>query len=206
MNQRAFEKNFRQELGRSLGQIGFSEERPLAFARSFFDRKELLLFHVRSNGGRYFVSCHTGIRFIAVEEMRRSGSDSLLPTILMPIHLLRESRIFSEWIFECCNVHGSVIGEIVIDIRGLVLPFFQRFSTLTSLREILGSPDPTEWFVLNPEQRIELLAVVLCLEGQVDQAFALIDDALVARRDDPPKKRRPLEKARKILVENMKIS
>jgi hypothetical protein len=71
---------------------------------------------------------------------------------------------------------------------------------LPELRTKLESSSPKDWFVLGPEQRLNVLAVIRFVQGDKSGALKSLDDALLERQRALPAKRLQIEAVRKRLA------
>jgi hypothetical protein len=85
---------------------------------------------------------------------------------------------------------------ILAEIRQYALPFLEKFSDVSAVREALESENPRDWFVLTGTQRTAKLAAIEFIQGRQPLAIARLDQTLRELREAPPKHRLPLEKLR----------
>ena len=162
----------------------------------------VLAFPIRTDShGISFFTCNIGLRFETLERWLRETSTPNAPSIVMPIHLLREQPRFTEWQFAEAADLDALRESIEMDLRQIALPFIEQYSDLAQLRRRLQLPDPREWFVLTSEQRICMLAAIQRAEGDKSLAIRTLDDALAERVSAPPKKRVMIEAMRQRLTE-----
>jgi hypothetical protein len=90
---------------------------------------------------------------------------------------------------------------VVRDLTKIALPFAERYSNLPELRRRLESSIPNDWFILGPEQRLNVLAAVQFVQGDKPGALKTLDDALLERKAALPSKRLPIEAVRRRLGE-----
>ena len=119
----------------------------------------------------------------------------------MPIHLLREKKSFTEWQFQAADDLERLRDMVMLDLTDVALPFIERYSKLTELRRRLESPTPADWFVLGPEQRLNVLAVIQFVQGDRHGALKTLDGALLKQKSALPNKRLPIEAVRKRLTQ-----
>ena len=204
MDIRNYENRLRAILQQPLKIIGFLEQKHLFYTMDELSATKTLAFGGRldSNLNQYMFACTVGIRFIEIEEIYRPQMlNEITRTIMIPLHLLHEDRIFFEWLFDENESDTSIKERIIREIKLYALPFFEKFSTIENVKCSLESSSPENWFVLNPEQRICILGIITYIQGNLDRAIEIIDNALEERKDDLPKKRRLLEQIHRQLIE-----
>lgn len=181
-----------------LSALGFSHAGALTFSQSRSEGIQLISFSCRKNKDRDIcISFGAGIRFEAVEKLLGTTPDQrLFPTVSKPLSVLSNESSYPEWCFSESSDHLSIQKDVINDIQSFALPFLDRFSTLESVRIQLEDPDPHQWFVLDPEQRIAILASIVQLQGDPARALALIDEALADMPTAPSKKRQRFERLR----------
>ena len=185
-----------------LSQLGFQRIQPLAYVRPSGEADAVLSFPCRLDPrGPCCFTCHVGVRFDSLEALLRSGpSDKTRSTVMMPLHLLRENKSFTEWQFYASEDLERLRETVTRELTVIALPFIERFSKLPELRGRLESSTPSDWFVLGPEQRLNVLAVVQFVQGDKSGALKTLDDALLERKGALPAKRLPIEAVRKRLA------
>lgn len=149
--------------------------------------------------GRF--TCNVALRFPSLEPFLEESSNPLVPTVMMPLHLLREKQSYSPWEFHGAEELERLRHSIISDIVDLALPFIERYSRLTALQQRLESPSPRDWFILQPEGRLSILAVIRFVRGDKLDALRMLDDALLERKAAMPSKRLRLEAVRRRLAE-----
>lgn len=181
-----------------LSRLGFARAADLSFLRESGDALQLISFSARQDARRgVCFSFGVGVRFPAVEALLGSGPEQqLFPTVGKPLSVLKSGADYPEW---CIGEHtdmSAVRREVMLNIEQYALPFFERYSTLSSVESSLAHDDPVHWFVLNPEQRAATLAAIVYVRGDQRASLELLDDALQRLSDAPPKKRLRLEQLR----------
>jgi hypothetical protein len=182
-----------------LSRIGFARAADLSFSRESGDALQLISFSVRQDAHRGFCfSFGAGVRFPAVEALLGSGPEQqLFPTIGKPLSVLKsDTDDYFEWCVTKGTDMSTIRREVMLNIKQHALPFLERYSTLTSVESSLAQDDPAHWFVLNPEQRVTILAAIVHVRGDKRRSLELLDEALQHLSDAPPKKRRRLEQLR----------
>ena len=188
-------------LGDATSSLGFQRTETLIFSQTLNEATALLAFPCRLDPrGFCCFGCSVWLRFKSVEQQLRGDSaKATIPTISMPLHLLRENRSFTEWQFHERDDLGQLQEIIMSDLREYALPFIEQYSKLAEVRRNLELPSEN-WFVLNPEQRLSVLAVIQFLQGDKLGALKTLDDGLLERKTALPKKRLPLEAVRNRLA------
>lgn len=200
MKRAVCEKSVGAELAKPLKTLGFEQEATLDFLRKTEFGGQTLRFGGRiDHQGHCHISGTAGIIFRDVEAVLahsgKSGS-ALAPTIVMPLHLLHAERKYFDWQLQGADDAPIVATDIVGAVKALAQPFFERYGTLTAVRDALAKPSPLSWFILSPEQRETTLAAIEHLLGSSDSAIARLDSALAERAGEMPRRRRELEKLR----------
>jgi hypothetical protein len=185
--------------------FGFQRLDALAYVRPSSQADGVLSFPCRMDPrGPCCFTCHVGVRFDCLEVLLRPGPiDKTRSTIMMPIHLLRENKNFTEWKFQAADDLERLRDAVMLDLRGVALPFIEQYSELTELRRKLESPIPGDWFVLGPAQRLNVLAVIRFVQGDKHGALRILDDELLKQKAALPSKRLPIEAVRKRLTEGL---
>jgi hypothetical protein len=195
---RAFLEEF---AGGWLPAMGFERAAPLVYSRAENDAVGSLVFPFRVDSkGSCCFGCNVWLRFDSLELLLR-GDTSKRPTVSMPLHLIGRNRNFTEWQFNEGAGLASLKEIVASDINDLARPFIAQYSGIPELRKRLESPNPSDWFVLGPEERVTTLAASLFVQGDKVAALRRLDDALVERRSALPKKRLPIEAVRRRLAE-----
>lgn len=209
MNLSVFERTLGAELRKPLDDLGFRSQGVLDFLRKTPFGGETLRFGGRMDDQQLCkISGTAGIFFRSVEHLLNPGRSpgSLSPTIMVPLHLLHEDHEYFEWIMGRVEDAPLVATEIVAEAEEYALPFFERYSQIEEVKQRLESPNPADWFVLTPEQRVMILAAIEQVTGYTEKALRLIDEALADRADALPKRRLPLEKLRAEIVNSLESS
>jgi len=183
--------------------LGFERLDSLAYVRPSSQADAVLSFPCRIDPrGPCCFTCHGGVRFDSLEALLRSGPiDKTRSTVMMPIHLLREKKSFTEWQFQAADDLERLRDTVMLDLADLALPFIERYSKLTELRRRLESSTPADWFVLGPAQRLNVLAVIQFVQGDRHGALKTLDGALLKQNSALPSKRLPIEAVRKRLTQ-----
>lgn len=197
MNILACERELGEALRTPLFRLGFAKSDVAFFSRSSPIGEDRLRFGGRLDDGRCLISGSAGVFLSRVEAILRSDPRTATqPTIVMPLHFLHEGREFFEWTMETNSAAIRVAEEIEVEVRTYALPFFDAYSKIENVRLSLESSNPRDWFALTPEQRIILLVAIEYTGGNREKAKKIIDEAIAARADEPPKRRQSLEKLR----------
>lgn len=191
-------------LGALLSTLGFQHVEPLIYSRPENEATALLAFPCRIDArGPCFFGCNVWLRFDSLErKLRGSYAKANLPTVAMPLHLIGEHEGFQEWQFNAPEDLAQLRRVILEKLQSRALPFIAQYSKLSEFRMKLESAKPKDWFVLDPEQRVNALAVAQFVQGDRAAALKTLDDALLERKAALPKKRFPIEVVRKRLIED----
>jgi len=174
----------------------------LVYTRQINEAAALLSFPCRLDPrGPGCFGCNVGLRFPSLETFLQGEAKPAVPAVMMPLHLLRENKRFTEWQFFASEDLERLRETVTHELTVIALPFVERFSKLEELRRRLESLTPSDWFVLGPEQRLNVLAAVQFVQGDKSGALKTLDDALLGRKGALPAKRLPIEAVRKRLVE-----
>lgn len=224
------EKLLDAKLAEPLGELGFERAQRLIFQREIPEVRQLIRFPTRLENKVMLFNANAAVRFERIETLL-GNVDPLFPTLMMPIHLLRPNRNYLEWKLssEC---HDDLVEAVVGDCRQYLLPLFASFSSIESLKSQLlfeieqsgcasGHPmtlsleaeqlkfkgslqnDGKQKSVLSPDQRVEKLAAIFVLEGNLDSAMRFIDFELT---ELSKKKQLPPQIARRVRLETLKKS
>lgn len=182
--------------------LGFRRVDRLVYTRPVNEAAALLSFPCRLDPrGPGCFSCNVGLRFQSLEPFLLGETKPIVPTVMMPLHLLREKKSFTEWEFYATSDLERLRDTVICELVNIALPFVERYSKLTELHRKLESPTPTDWFVLGPEQRLNVFAATQFVQGDKPGALKRLDDALLERKTALPGKRLPIEAVRKRLAE-----
>jgi hypothetical protein len=186
-----------------LSPLGFERLEPLIYSRSVNEATGLLTFASRLDAnGLWHFSCYVGIRFESVERwLRGPSAKQTIPTVTIPLHLLRENKAFLEWSFNRIEDLENLQLAISTDLTRKALPFIERYSNLDEVHSQLESPNPDDWFVLDPESRVNILAVIHFVQGDKAGAMSILTRALQERREALHKKRAPIEVVKRRLTD-----
>ena len=172
---------------RCLGSARFSRGSPEATQLFHFRGR----FEYRTSRLRF--DCTVGVHHAQVEKLLRPERlDETPATVACPIHSLRQDRRLVEWYLD----EPSSVRHAMRDIRALALPFLDRHVVRAHLRESLESEDPADWFMLDADGRICVLAALLFTEGDRERSFELLNATLHERRGARPAGRWPLQQLR----------
>ena len=191
-------KALRSTLLEALAQFGFDEQKELIFIRPTSNGPIWkLAFPCRLDQANALrINCHVGVSYREVESVLRPGSiedGDIYPTIMKPIHSLRDDGRFMEWVFTSVSGREEIKNAIIADINTIALPFLEKYSDINEVELELQNDDPKRWFVLNAEHRIATLAAIAYNKGDVVLAQCMVRSALEERANALPKKRRLLE-------------
>jgi hypothetical protein len=185
------------------GTLGFRPVETLIYSRQANEATGLLAFPCRIDPrGPACFSCSVWSRFEPLEQyLRGAAAKPSVPTVSMPLHLLREDKSFTEWQFHTSDDLERLRDTVRRDLTDLALPFIEQYSKLSELRRKVQSPTPADWFGLGPEGRLTVLAAIQFVQGDKPRALKTLDDALLERKGALPAKRLPIEAVRKRLAE-----
>jgi hypothetical protein len=187
-------------LQETLSKLDFQRAESLIYSHPANEATALLAFPCRLDPrGPACFECRVWLRFQALEPFLQDEPRPTAPTVSMPLHLLRENKNFTEWQFCGLDDLEKMRSIILNDLREHALPFIEQYSKLAEVRAKLESPR-RDWFILNPEQRLIVLAAIQFVQGDKLGALKTLDDALVERETAMPSKRLPIEAVRKRLV------
>lgn len=185
----------------AVSTLGFQRADGLVYTRPINEAAALLSFPCRLDPrGPGCFGCNVGLRFPSLEPFLQGEAKPVAPTVMMPLHLLRENKSFTEWQFYASDDLERLRETVTRELMDIALPFVERFSKLTELRRRLESSTPSDWFVLGPEQRLNVLAAVQFVQGDKPGALKTLDDALLERKGALPAKRLPIEAVRRRLA------
>jgi hypothetical protein len=202
MTVRQVESRITNQLAEGLVSLGFKKQNQFLIARKKDKRSEQVRCGVRKHGvsKALFVSLMIGVRFEEIEVLLEHTGDPNTPTISVPIHFLHEGRQFVEW-----NAESPGIATLLhIQVEMYALPFFERFDSLQSLKSQLNREadyrksasaqmarlnseqerkelrlemmhDQRLLLPLSPDQRVEILAAIDVINGDVAAARSLVD-------------------------------
>ena len=127
-----------------------------------------------------------------------------LRLVWSPIHLLRKSRDFSEWKFSDAADLQTLRGQVVSDVAEVVVPWFDKWSSLASVGTALESTDQKCWVDLgfSPETRVIARAAILLTDGDKPDAIKLLDDTLAERKGMPAMMWFDIERMRRRVAES----
>lgn len=181
--------------------LGFQRVDRLIYTRPVNEAAAMFSFPCRLDPrGPGCFGCNVGLRFPSLEPFLQGEAKPGVPSLMMPLHLLRENKSFTEWQFYASDDLEHLRETVTRELTDIALPFVERLSKLTELRRRLESSTPSDWFVLGPEQRLNVLAAVQFVQGDKPGALKTLDDALLERKGALPAKRLPLEAVRKRLA------
>lgn len=188
-----------------LEEHGFKRKKGLEYFRvreGHVDRIGISIFADRVGGVRGTFG--VGIIFPILDEWRRTNRVPGAATIGVPMHFLLPSHNYYDWNLSEVG-DWKDFGSIVCDsIEKLALPFFQKYSSLSEVKASLESTDVRDWFVLNPTQRIETLALIECASGEAEKGMARIEKALEELAEAPMKETFPLMKLKETILAKLK--
>jgi hypothetical protein len=126
------------------------------------------------------------------------------PTFVQPIHLLRENKTYTEWEFSNANDLEALSAAILTDFQRYAIPFAERYSQLTALRNALESADKRAWINagIDVDRRVVILAAIQLVEEDEGGALKTLDSALVERAAELPKRRFEIEYLRKRVLKS----
>lgn len=190
-------------LTKFLARFDYSRTEPLIYSRPMNEAMTSLAFPCRidSNGKGCF-TINVWLRFDSIQRHTDSSSTQLrAPTVSMPLHLLITEGKFSEWSFREPAHLEEISANLTESITKYAIPFSEKYSNLLSVRKTLESEDPKNWFILDPEQRIAVLATIQYVQGDRLGAISTLDRALLDRKTASPKKRSAIEALRRHLLQ-----
>jgi hypothetical protein len=205
-NLREYENRLRDAFSDSLLMRGFSARgSEVEFVREKAGVEQSIVFVGRWEYGTDSFRFHFAVsdRYVDLERLVCPDDKSgVIPIVASPIHLLREDASLYEWYLDRPETVTLVLNQI--DKYGL--PFLDRYTSLTAVKERLISSSPGDWFLLNSEGRIRLLASILFFEGDGAQSLRIVDNAIEERASSLPKHRWRLERLRAHLIEQQRPS
>jgi hypothetical protein len=164
--------------------IGFRPFDKCWFMREEHDAIAQLSFPRRLDPRGFITfTCNVGLRFEPLAKWLNDENDSpTVPTIMMPIHLLREDKTYTEWKFSIADELEKLRDPIVNDVKRHGLPFLERYSRLAEVRKTLESSDKKDWIGLglNVDSRVTILAAIHLVEGDKARALKTLDDGMKA--------------------------
>ena len=181
--------------------FGFSRVECLSYSRPANEELGLLTFSCRADArGCIAFTFSVGVR---VKSLARWLDDvaETKPTVVVPIHLLREDTAFVEWKFTCVEDLEITWDSVAGDIRNLAIPFVTKYSKIPEIRRAMESPTPHDWLNFGRDARVTVLATIRFLEGDKYGAIGMLDEALVERAAAPPKRRFEIAYLRKRLMQ-----
>ncbi len=190
----ACRKALKTHLRPLLKEVGFKAEGRLSFTRSNSIGIESLKFPGRRESDRCLFSGNLGLSIQAVEKILRPDSEEPFPTIWTPIHFLHTDRDFFEWVMRADDDAPSVASAIMEEVHTYVLPFFEEYTNIETIKCRLESIYPRDWFGMVPDQRVCVLAALEYLERNTDRAFEVLEDAIAAESVKPIPRNRPMKK------------
>jgi hypothetical protein len=222
------EKLLDQKLTAPLSELGFGKVNRLIFLREVKGVGQLIRFPTRLENQVLMFNANAAIRFERIEALL-GNIDPMVPTLMLPIHLLRPNTAYLEWKLSIEGSEG-LVETVITNCRLYLLPLFERWGSIESLKSqllfetahylnvsgrsiILNSEVENLFFrtppqndgkpksVLNPDQRVEKLAAIFALEGRADFATQLIDRELL---ELSKQRQSPPQIARRIRFESLK--
>lgn len=204
MNYKTAHKVIRKMFEEPLAYLGFSEVGrvdPPRFVRGPSDVLQTLQFGGRIDAYYHFMfGFNVGVRFLAIERILRPETlEQMAPTVWVPIHLLREDTGYTEWRLENSSPPLSLNEEILKEIKHYGFPYWERYSDLDRVRIALETNDRnSRCCVFGPEQKLETLAAIEAVQGRVNRALEMLDQAIERERKAPaPAARLYIERARR---------
>lgn len=201
-----FNQKLDKELGRKLSGLDFRRSGALIYKKKHSED----LFHELTFPNRYdrtkntcFFNAHICISFFEIEKLLRPSfieESETIATVVMPIHLLREDRIYKEWSLSHESELPAVVSNLMNDLEEYAFPFLEKYSNVDNIENQLKSDAPKDWFILNPEQRIATLAAIAFIKGSKGESLSLLDDAIRQREGALPKKLSLLKEVRKNIL------
>jgi hypothetical protein len=157
--------------------------------------------HINRISGDEKCSVYAGIEYLAIETMLESAGDGeFRPTVNLPIHLLIPGGRFHEWTLTVPTL-ATAKEEIWGKISRYAFPFFASFSSVEALAERLSKNQPSEWLVMSPVRRAEVLTACLLHLNQSDRAKSFLQDEIARAHDKLRKDRLPLQRLHQRLFE-----
>jgi hypothetical protein len=185
--------------------LGFDAIERLIYSRVENEATAVLAFPCRIDPrGPACFGCSVWLRFESLERFLRGDAAKLsIPTVSMPLHLLRENKSFTEWQFRTSEDLEQLRDTVTRELTNIALPFVEKHSRLTEIHRKLESATPADWFALGPEGRLTALAAIQFIQDDKPGALKTLDDALLERKAALPKKRLPIEMLRKRLAQTV---
>lgn len=140
-------------------------------------------------------TCNVGLRF---ESLAVWLPRQMVGTVGMPLHLLREHKIFEEWKFSQAEDLERLRAPVLTAVKNEALPFIDRYSTLLKLSRAL---DETDDVGLDIHDRVLVRAAIQVVEGNKPAALQILESALAQRVGARPKHRYELERLRDRIAE-----
>ena len=184
--------------------LDFKRIESVRYARPAHDAIAILSFpwHLSADGHVTF-NVWVALRFESLVEWLDDEPAEMRPTLMRPIHFLREDQTYTTWTFSSRDGLEKLRDSILDDLKRYALPFIDRYSRVTELRKAIESPDKQDWIAagLNVDTRVTTLAAIQVVEGDKAGATKTLDDALLERKNEHRKRRFDIEYLRKRLQE-----
>jgi hypothetical protein len=191
------ERKLKEVLEPLLRLHGFKRVQALVFLRHHEDRIDRLGFSTfKDRTGAVRTSFGAGIRLLGIEACRPDKQDKDSPTIGVPMHFLQQRRSYFDWLLTQETDWAALSAEIALEIEVLALPFLDTYGNLDAVKSALESDDPKRWFTCDSTQRVELLALIDCAQGEIGKGIERLDRALRELDAAPAKTRHPLQQLR----------
>ena len=184
MTLRQSQKHLDVLLVRLLTNLGFRRTECLEYSRSMNDATALLSWPCRLDArGFPAFNCIAGVEFELLSGLLDLNAIGAAPGFGLPIHFLRRDKRFVEWKFSEAKDLEDLSGTIQADLEALAIPFLERYSKLAELREVVESPNKSDWINvgLDVDRRVCMLAAIRFIEGDETGAMGVLDDALKER-------------------------
>ena len=173
-----------RELRPLLTELGF-KSKSRAYYRPTSLGSEILRFPNRRCDNQCYFMLRLGISIKAAHKIISPGSDEPLETIFLPLHFLHADREFFEWKMSAVNAAPAVARAVIREIHDYGLPFFQKYSNRSAIKEDLRSVEGKAGFSLSFDQIACVLATLEYLDGEVGKAFEVLEVAIAKEEEKP---------------------
>jgi len=178
-----------------LSKLGFAQADHLYYIR----RKDALSATL-GIGGRlvdqqtYWFSYVAGVRHEALSVLLDSSEDApWKPTLLVPHHFLEKDHAYYQWKLSVPTESEQQIAAMMEHISVYAIPFWNSITGIEDIKRKLDDPVYGKQLSLEPTQRLCLQIALEFLMGRKDQAQQMARKAIIDRKNELPKKIRPLE-------------
>ena len=168
---------------------GFAWSGNLLFTRNRECIEQRVVFAVSAaSSGVLRLTCGVGIRIPVIEKIIRPEREGAnLPTVGMPLHLLKPDNDYRPWVFSHKDEFLALETKIRADVTTYIVPFFERYSSVAAVYTALESEVPRDWFMSTSDHRDSLLVAKAMLDQGKTAALALGERLLSAYAGKLPK-------------------